>query len=244
MLKVCAAAAPSKRTTRPMVTGTSVLAVKYEGGVMMTADTLGSYGRMSRFTDLRRLVGVGDATLLGASGDISDLQEILHILDEKITADVCCDDGRTINAFEMYNYLCRVMYGRRSKANPLWNSLCVAGMVPSEDGGDKAFLGLVDLYGNSYEADFLATGFGSYLAMPLLRSHWQPGMSEADAKELLDRCMTVLFYRDCRTINRITAARITGEGPAEVSEPYALESRWDYQSFVNPKAGGDTAGSW
>jgi hypothetical protein len=34
---------PSKRTTAPIVTGTSVLAVKYSGGVMMSADTLGTW---------------------------------------------------------------------------------------------------------------------------------------------------------------------------------------------------------
>ena len=33
---------PSSRTTQPIVTGTSVLAVKYAGGVMMMTDTLGS----------------------------------------------------------------------------------------------------------------------------------------------------------------------------------------------------------
>jgi 20S proteasome subunit beta 7 len=31
-----------QRTTYPIVTGTSVIGVKYDGGVMMVADTLGA----------------------------------------------------------------------------------------------------------------------------------------------------------------------------------------------------------
>ena len=34
-------------------TGTSILAVKYNGGIMMAADTLGSYGSLARFRDER-----------------------------------------------------------------------------------------------------------------------------------------------------------------------------------------------
>jgi hypothetical protein len=29
-----------------------------------------------------------------------------------------------------------------------------------------------------------------------------------------------------------------------ISEPYALETKWDYKSFVKPKAGVATGGSW
>lgn len=34
--------APSKRTLSPSVTGTSVLAIKYDKGILLTADTLGN----------------------------------------------------------------------------------------------------------------------------------------------------------------------------------------------------------
>ncbi len=43
-------AAPFKATTSPIVTGSSVLGIKYRDGVMMAADTLGSYGSMVRLT--------------------------------------------------------------------------------------------------------------------------------------------------------------------------------------------------
>jgi Proteasome subunit len=52
-----------------VVTGTSVIALKYKGGVLMAADTLGSYGSLARFTDQRRLASMHNTTLIGAGGD-------------------------------------------------------------------------------------------------------------------------------------------------------------------------------
>lgn len=37
-------------------------------------------------------------------------------------------------------------------------------------------------------------------------------MTAEEAKALLDECMRVLFYRDCRTLNKITTGTITGAG--------------------------------
>ena len=46
---------PSTRTTRPIVTGTSILAVKFADGIAMMSDTLGSYGGLARFFTEERL---------------------------------------------------------------------------------------------------------------------------------------------------------------------------------------------
>lgn len=44
----------------------------------------GSYGGLARFTDLRRLKVVGKSTLIGCSGEYSDFQYILSLLDELV----------------------------------------------------------------------------------------------------------------------------------------------------------------
>jgi 20S proteasome alpha/beta subunit len=41
----------------------------------------GSYGSLARFRDIKRLYPVGESTIVGASGDISDYQYIQHLLD-------------------------------------------------------------------------------------------------------------------------------------------------------------------
>lgn len=198
-----------------MVTGASVLAIKYKGGVMMMADTLGSYGRLARYTSIDRIHKVNENCIVGASGEYSDFQFIQKFLGDHVMEDFCEDDGSVLNAKEIHSLLARVLYNRRTNINPLWNQLCVGGF---EDG--KPFLGMVDLYGSSYTENMLATGYGTYLAVPLLRKRWVPDMEEKDARELLEDCMRVLFYRDCRTINKFTISTITKEGVQVVQNSF------------------------
>ena len=148
------------------------------------------------------------------------------------------DDGYEKTPAEIFSYLRAVMYNRRNKFDPLWNYLLVAGV---KDG--KAFLGSVDHIGTAYEDKFLATGFGAYLAMPILRKKWRPDMEEGEARALLEDCMRVLFYRDCRSLNQIQIAKATNDG-AIVSEPFKISTEWSLAAFAQPKAGTNTDGSW
>lgn len=68
----------------PMVTGTSVLGVKFDGGVMLAADMMGSYGSLARFRNISRLLRVNDSTVLGASGDYADFQYLAQIIDQMV----------------------------------------------------------------------------------------------------------------------------------------------------------------
>ena len=139
-----------------MVTGTSVLAIKYKDGIMMAADNLGvlnspfqslrilqylplskknnlffikaSYGSLARFRDVSRLYPVGAHTVIGAGGDMSDFQYIQRMLDELIVEEFTAQDGHSLGPAEIHEYLSQVMYHRRTKMDPLWNALLVGGV--------------------------------------------------------------------------------------------------------------------
>eukprot|EP01115_Flamella_aegyptia_P007910 TRINITY_DN3284_c0_g1_i1.p1 TRINITY_DN3284_c0_g1~~TRINITY_DN3284_c0_g1_i1.p1 ORF type:complete len:227 (-),score=49.55 TRINITY_DN3284_c0_g1_i1:373-1053(-) len=187
---------PKKHTTSPVVVGQSVIAIKYKDGVMMASDTMASYGNMARYKNLQRIKDFG-GTLVGGSGDYSDFQEVSRILDELITENFNLDDGSTVTTKEIYSYLSRVMYQRRNKMDPFYNQFVVAGF---ENG--KSFLGLTDLHGTTFEENTIATGFGSYLAIPLLRNAYREDLEEDEARKVIEDSMRVLFYRDTHfTIN-------------------------------------------
>ena len=107
---------------------------------------------------------VGNHTLIGASGDLSDYQKIIKMVQEMQTYDMAHDDGCSMSPKDFHQYLGRVMYNRRNKFDPYWNEMIVAGF---KDG--KAFLGTVDLIGTMYEDDYVATAFASHVCLPLMR---------------------------------------------------------------------------
>jgi 20S proteasome subunit beta 7 len=222
-----------KQTQEPIVTGASILGLKYDGGVLLAADTLASYGSLARFRSVERLKAVGSSTLIGASGEYSDFQYIQKILEELIINDYNHADGIELTPSEIYQYLVRVMYQRRNKFDPLWNSLVVAGVSKIDN---STFLGVTDMVGTHWQDDSIATGFGNYLAQPLLRKFVdekkrlnQP-ITENEAREKLIECMKVLWYRDARSLNRIQIARVDKNG-THISEPQEVETRWVYKGF-------------
>ena len=229
----------SQRTLSPSVTGGSVVALKYAGGVLVAADTLGSYGSLARFENVSRMsvVGAANDTLFAAGGDYSDYQMILKMVEQKAVADFAMDDGSSLSPSAMHHWLTRIMYQRRSKMDPLWNSVIITGF---RDG--KAYLGSSDLYGTMYEDTFIATGLGAHMALPLLRQEWTAEMGEAEARALLTKCMQVLFYRDTRACSTIQIGKVDATG-ASISAPTKLETYWEHPEFI--KGGGHRGdGSW
>jgi 20S proteasome subunit beta 7 len=252
----------NQRTTRPITTGTSVVGIVYEDGVMLAADTLLSYGSMAKSFNTPRIYAIEEQILLGGSGEFSDLQEIVTkvtalALEESTTGSIdSMYIGRTLSAKSLWNYLRFVMYQKRSKMNPYWNDIVVAGY----DTG-KPFLGVIDKLGTTLQENIVATGFGAYLVMPLLREKWRPDLSEGEARALLEDAMRVLFYRDCRAsariqIAKVTAASNTGEDNgggtgttgsiAIVSDPYELDhsNGWNAPSMIRAAGDLDGDGGW
>uniref|UniRef100_A0A3Q7IZW2 Proteasome subunit beta type-4 n=1 Tax=Solanum lycopersicum TaxID=4081 RepID=A0A3Q7IZW2_SOLLC len=220
----------------PYVTGTSVVGIKYKDGILLAADMGGSYGSTIRYKSVDRLKPVGKHSLLGASGEISDFQEIMKYLDELILYDNMWDDGNSLGPKEVHNYLTRVMYNRRNKFNPLWNSLVLGGVK----NGQK-YLGTVSMIGVHYEDNHVATGFGNHLARPILRDEWHENLSYEEGVKLLEKCMRVLLYRDRSAVNKLQIAKITEEG-VTISQPYSLKTFWNFSAFQNPTVGAE--GSW
>mmetsp|Transcript_24835 Transcript_24835/g.44158 ORF Transcript_24835/g.44158 Transcript_24835/m.44158 type:complete len:250 (-) Transcript_24835:115-864(-) len=233
-----AAGGPHQHTSRPIVTGTSVLGIKYRDGVMLAADTLCSYGTLAMFKDAKRLTTVGETTIVGAGGEFSDFQQIQHMLEEITDDDRNYDDGYNHSPSEIYHYLRAVMYQRRNKMNPLWNNLLIGGFKDGE-----AFLGTVDMIGTAFTDEFVATGFGAHLALPILRKRWHADMEEGEARELLEDCLRVLFYRDCRALNKVQVAKATAEGTM-VSDPYTISTNWSSASFMQNAGNLQGDGGW
>ncbi|CAE6374048.1 unnamed protein product [Rhizoctonia solani] len=218
-----------QRTLQPIVTGTSVLGIRFKDGVMLAADNLASYGSLARFKDIRRLHPVGDYTVIGAGGDMSDFQYLQHLLDNLIIEESNEEDGHDLGPREIYEYLSRVMYARRSKFNPLWNSMIVGGYKDNQ-----SFLGYVDLLGTTYSASTIATGYGSMIAIPLLRKAVEgreTTLTEEEGKALLIECMKVLFYRDARSLNKFQIATVTAQGVA-ISESIEAETEWSFADKI------------
>lgn len=209
---------PKAHTLSPVVTGSSVVGMKFKDGVIIAADNQASYGSLRRFIDQQRIFKVGEETLVGIGGDISDLQTIQEQLESLEIEEAYDDPSQRLKAPNVHSYLQRVLYGRRSKLDPFWNAILVAGLREGEP-----YLAFIDLLGTTYTAPTLATGFGNYLAVPLLRKLVdkegdEKNVSEEQARTAIAEAMKVLFYRDGRALDKYTLAVVKkgSDGKPEV----------------------------
>lgn len=230
---------PRKQTTYPIVTGASVLGIKYKDGIMIACDTLCSYGSTARYKEVCRMAKVGTSTIIGASGEYSDFQHWQNKLNELDDEEWSHDDGIRMGPKQIHAYCSCIMHQRRNKVNPLWNQLVIGGVK----NGNK-FLGYVDLYGTTYEEDYIATGFGAHIALPLLREQWKPDMTEQQARDLMVSCLRVCFYRDCRSSNRVQFSKST-DTELVIEEPFSMDTYWGFEKWMKSTTNQiATGGSW
>jgi len=217
------------RTLYPVTTGTSVIGLKFDGGVAIAADMLGSYGSLARYPGISRMVKINDTTVLGASGDIADLQALKEELESMMLQNDIQDDGHQYTPEAIFAFLRMLLYHRRNKFDPLWNILVVAGY-----NDDKPFLGYIDKIGSAYIDDSITTGYGSHMARPLIRKALDAQdakLSKVDAVKLLMECMKILYYRDARAINKFEIAIVTNDGVVVETDMNA-ETNWEIAHMI------------
>jgi 20S proteasome subunit beta 7 len=213
-----------------VVTGASVLGLAFDGGVIMAADTLVSYGSLARFRNCERINVVNKHTVVAASGDYADYQFLTKIIRQKQIDEKQWNDGLELYPAALHSWITRVAYNRRSKFQPLWNAWVVGGLQPSEDDGKlEPFLGFVDHLGTAYKSNVIATGFGQYMSLPMFRELTESREtlpSEAEARALMNRCMEVLYYRDARSLPKYQVVVIKADG---VHQEGPVEFKGDWQ---------------
>lgn len=108
---------------------------------------------MPRFKNVRRISKITNSCIISASGEFSDFQQIEKLLHDEMLLfilliffhspklkiskkkknlnrdeDFCEDDKITLTAKEIFELLTRIMYNKRTQMNPLFNTVCVAGV--------------------------------------------------------------------------------------------------------------------
>jgi 20S proteasome subunit beta 7 len=222
---------PIVHTQSPVTTGTSVLAFEFDGGIIMAADMLGSYGSLARYRSVPRLIKINDETVIGCMGDYADFQYLLNIIEQREIDEASYDDRFRTTARSLHSWLTRVLYNQRSKMDPLWTTMIVAGVDMPENGQQKMFLGFVDKLGTAYTDPIICSGYGSMMATPLIRKAVDDKggkLTEQEARKVMDEALKLMYYRDARAHGKYQIAIVPNNGePARIEGPFTMTGTWD-----------------
>lgn len=214
---------PITKSAQPIATGSSVIGMCYDDGVVIAADTLVSYGRMARFRNCSRMVKVNSTTVAGCGGDYADFQYTTQLIDQLQIEEETYDDGLQLSPKALHSWLTRLLYNRRSKFDPLWTNWVVGGI----DNG-KPFLGAVNHIGTAYVDKHASTGFGEYLVVPLMRKFYNDKngrITKDEAIDFIKQCMTNLLCLDC-SAHPVYEIAVIDETGSEIIGPLRLSGDW------------------
>ncbi|ESL08472.1 proteasome beta 7 subunit [Trypanosoma rangeli SC58] len=209
-----------------MASGGSVVGVRYNGGVLLAADTLLSYGSLAKWPNIPRIKLAGAHAVMCATGDYADFQEMTTMIGNHINRQQMYGGG-ALTPEEIFCYLQRHVYHKRSEFEPCLCQFVVAGCH-----GGEPFLGGIDDVGTRWTDDCVATGYGAHIALPLLRQALSKpgGLTREEAMRVLTDCLRVLFYRECRAINKFQIADATDD-TVTIGEPFEVSTNWEYEGF-------------
>jgi hypothetical protein len=111
---------------------------------------------------------------------MSDFQYIQTLLNELTIEEYTAQDGHSLGPAEIHEYLSQVMYARRSKINPLWNSLLVGGVKDGKKCVTHSLMDLLLLF-NSLSGSLPTLTFWAppipHPPLPLAMEHISPNPS-------------------------------------------------------------------
>ncbi|KAK4468313.1 hypothetical protein MN116_008110 [Schistosoma mekongi] len=221
-------------TMTPICTGTSVIGIKYKDGVVLAADLLVSYGSLAKYMDFERMFKVNESTVMCCSGDVADFQFLKRHVKELTHLDNLLSDGFKLSPHALHSWITRILYNRRSRLEPLWNTYLVGGI----EANGEPFIGYCNMLGVSFSENYVATGFGAYLATPILRECLEikakgdpKNIAEEDAISTITSAMKQLYFRDCRAFDTYQLAVINKEG-IQIHGPLHLKCDWSIAEYV------------
>jgi len=225
----------TQNSLNPTCTGTTVVALAYDGGVAIVADRLASYGKTARYKGVSRIYRLNSSTMIGFGGDHADFQFIQNLIQRRAHdyKAMCGDPDAELAPKAVHSYLTALLYYRRSRFNPLWNTLVVVGMQPEEDGEKKPFIGIVTLKGVAYEPKYVATGLGAMLLQQSLETEVRKKMgnnaeklTKDEATALLRKSMELVYLHDCLAHNEFEIGLVTAD-EATVGAPEQIVGNWE-----------------
>lgn len=218
-----------------ITTGSSCIGLKYKDGIIIANDTMICYGNTQKFPHQERCIKIGENsnTLIAASGEMSDFQFLKRLLSDVELEDWQNQDQSFYGPNEISSYLGCILYNRRCKGKPLLNQLIVGGYDKTKK---ESTLSYIDHQGTKFSEDYITTGFGSHLALPLLRERceddkWK-SLTEEQAKSLLLECLQVLFYRDCKASRWVQFSVCDNVGRCEVGKAFKMDTFWKHPTWM------------
>lgn len=179
------------------VKGTTGLALKFAGGIIIAADRRASMGTFVASKHAKKVHKLNEFTGIGIAGLVSDAQSLIDLMKAELSL-YELENGFRPTTRVAGSLLATVIHGGYRRYQPYWVQLLVGGV---DRRGSHIYV--LDPSGSISEEEYFAIGSGTLLSIGVLEASWKPDMTKAKAKELAITALKTAIRRDTATGNGI-----------------------------------------
>ena len=195
-------------TSSAIKTGTSIVGITYDGGVVVGADHRATMGHFIANKSVQKLFRISDNIALTTAGLVGHAQSLSRVLAAELKLfELKRDMPMTVRGAATFT--ANILSGR-----PHYVQLLIVGVDPS---GPSVYS--IDSAGGSIPDTYCATGSGSPYMYGVLEDQFKLGMSKDQALALAAKALLASAQRDAASGNGMDLAFITNEtGFTQLSE--------------------------
>ena len=190
-------------------TGTTCLALRFDGGVIIAADKRVSAGyRVGKAQKIHMLTKEKDDKLIGLAiaGMVSDAMSLVDLMRSELKL-YKFENGYSATTKAAATLLGVILHSGYRRYQPYWTQLIIAGQ--DKDGGAVYS---IDPSGAVSKDDYVVIGSGSLFALSKLEDGWKEGITKDEAKALAIRAIKLAASRDLYSGDGIMVNVITADG--------------------------------
>ncbi len=183
-----------------MKTGTTTLALKFKGGIVLAADKRATAGHMIANKWVDKIFIIDDYLAITTAGTVSDVQLLLKLIKAELRLKQF-RTGKKASVSEAANLLAGMVYSNIRKFSTIPG---IAHFIFA--GKDKKGFHIYDIYpdGSISEAeDYLSSGSGSVFAFGVLETLYKDNLELEEAKSLALKAVNAALQRDSASGNGI-----------------------------------------
>ncbi|KAI2509449.1 Proteasome subunit [Fragilaria crotonensis] len=168
----------------------TVLAVQYEGGVVLAADQSNARSIITYQSNLDKIKSLTSHSAMGVAGPNCDLVNFTEYIAKNLALYEFSHDGLKLSTKAQANF-CRSELAAALRKGPYQVNLLLAG-YDDKEGPSLYFL---DYMASLQKVKYGAHGHASSFCLSTMDRETKPGMTEADALEIIDHCIHEIHVR-------------------------------------------------
>ncbi|CAI4220688.1 unnamed protein product [Auanema sp. JU1783] len=219
-----------QHTINPTCTGTSVFAIRYDSGVVLATDSVVSYGKTARYKGISRQFKVNEKCVIAFGGDHADFQWLQNVIERKNLE--WAGIGQDLTPKALHGFLTSLIYAKRCKMNPVWNTLIVAGIEEEEKNNTETatpFIGVITQRGVAYPVKSVATGIGAMLLNQAVEDEYRKKgekLTKAEAESVLRKSIELAIYHDCTADNEFEIISVDAKDGVSFGKKEVVIGDW------------------